>query len=142
MQELTNHHDGCGLTELCRVLVRDEPHPVNGAHHHYTLRRDLTPEESAILKVDGPMGVAMRRSLDVGDIVFQKGPRDVPDSIPGTLDGAIMAILIHRQKCFLEGPFASAQGAAILHHLQKALDLTIERAQERAKRGVLGKNEK
>jgi hypothetical protein len=29
MRELTGHFDGCGLTELCRVEVVDDPHPVN-----------------------------------------------------------------------------------------------------------------
>lgn len=44
--ELTYHHDGQGLTERCRVVVADDPHPVNGDHYaYYTygLLLDLMP---------------------------------------------------------------------------------------------------
>ena len=78
----------------------------------------------------------------VGEIQFQRGPRNVAGSTPGTLDGAVISVLIHRQECFQAGPFACPENEAILGHLREALRLTIERAQERAKRGVLGRNEK
>lgn len=129
--ELTYHHDGFGLTELCRVFVLDEPHPVNGAHHDYLLQREL----STVEREDDDL-------LWVGFIQFQRGPRDVEGSTPGTLDGAVLSVLIHRQECFQAGPFACAENEQVLHHLREALRLTIQRAKDRAARQVLGKNEK
>lgn len=133
MIELTGHFDGLGLTELCRVDVCDEPHPVNGAHHAYALHRDLSLMEAA---------EAGEICLLAGEIQFQRGPRNEPDSTPGTLDGAVLSVLIHRYSCFQAGPFACPENDEILGHLTAARDGLIRRAKERAARGVLGKNAK
>jgi hypothetical protein len=141
MREITTHFDGLGLTELCRVVVDDEPHPVNGANHLYRLFRDLQDPEAGCSYEDlsdcasdtGPM---------VGSIQFQRGPRNVADSTPGTLDGAVLAILIDRQESFQAGPFACPENQIVLDHLRAALAATISRAKERAARNVLGRNEK
>lgn len=134
---LTYHHDGQGLTERCLVVVADDPHPVNGAHHLYRLKRELAENEPSGDLEGDYFGVC-----EVGRIQFQRGPRNVPDSTPGTLDGALLSILIHRQECFQAGPFSCPENEAVLYHLREAMRLTIERAQERARRGVLGQNVK
>lgn len=139
MRELTGHFDGCGLTELCRVEVIDEPHPKNGAHHHYRLMRDQTPEELAISR---SYFSGNPESVLVGEIMFQRGPRNEPDSTPGTLDGAVLSVLIDRFECFQAGPFACPGNVTVLGLLTEARKYIIERAKERAARGVLGKNEK
>lgn len=141
MKELTYHHDGLGLTELCRVLVVDDPHPVNGAHHAYSLLRALSPEEQAGFASHNP-GLPPAVALEVGSIQFQRGPRNVDDSTPGTLDGAVLAVLIHRFECFQAGPFGSAENEEVLEHLRAALAAILARAKERAGRGVLGTNAK
>lgn len=119
------HEDGLGLTELCLVHAVDAPHPVNGANHVYSLDR-VTPQGT----------------VNVGSIQFQRGPRDAPDSTPGTLDGAVLAILIDRVESFQAGPFGCLENEVVLGHLNEALRLIKARAHERAGRGVLGKNEK
>jgi len=145
MIKLTTHHDGCGLTELCAVAVEDNPHPVNGAHHEYNLRRIIGPDDAIDPRdpdidplTDELLGIGP--SLPAGYVRFQRGPRNEPDSTPGTLDGALLAILIHRYECFQAGPFACSENAYVLAHLTKALDAIKSRARERATRNVLGTN--
>lgn len=150
--ELTGHHDGCGLTELCKVIVADEPHPVNGACHEYHLFRELCGRESerfGILEPAEGLSEAEQRgdhgqplTVECGRIQFQRGPRNVWDSTPGTLDGAVLSVLIHRFECFQAGPFGCAENEDVLGHLLEVRRLMIARAQERRDRGVLGKNEK
>jgi len=140
MKELTYHHDGLGLTELCRVVVDDEPHPVNGAHHSYRLKRKLTDDEWR--QHGGETEAQYFGETEVGYIQFQRGPRNIADSTPGTLDGAVLSVLIHRYECFQAGPFACAENEAVLEHLRAALAAILARAKERAGRGVLGTNTK
>lgn len=135
------HEDGLGLTELCVVYAEDDPHPVNGAHHRYVFERYHGKDECANPRFDIE-DVEGEELAEVGLIEFQNGPRHAPDSIPGTLDGAVLAMEIHRFECFQKGPFACAENEAILGHLRAALDILKARAHERAARGVLGKNEK
>lgn len=122
-REITTHHDGQGLTEVCGVFVADDPHPVNGANHAYALTRK-------------------DKGKQVGHIDFQRGPRHEPDSTDGTLDGAVLAIVIDRYRSFQAGPFSCPENDAVLGHLVAAQDMIIARAKERAARGVLGKNER
>ena len=134
-QRIHTHEDGLGLTELCVVRVDDEPHPLNGAHHSYVLRRWVADGAEAVQ-------YAPLDDLDAGSIQFQRGRRGEPDSTPGTLDGAVLAILIVRYECFQAGPFACPGNDAVLRHLHAAAEMIKARARERAARGVLGKNEK
>jgi len=150
--ELTGHHDGCGLTELCKVIVADEPHPVNGANHEYHLFRELCGRESerfGILEPAEGLSEAEQRgdhgqplTVECGRIQFQHGPRNEPDSTPGTLDGAVLSVLIHRFERFQAGPFGCAENEDVLGHLLEVRRLMIARAQERRDRCVLGRNEK
>lgn len=135
---LTGHHDGRGLTELCIVEAYDDPHPVNGAHHEYHLRRALSAEEAA----QRPRAPGMGKEWDAGWIRFQIGPRNEPDSTPGTLDIAVLEILIHRYQCFQAGPFACFANQEALGYFIDARNAIKARAHERAGRGVLGRNEK
>mgnify|MGYP006971728284 CR=1 FL=1 len=145
MRELTGHFDGCGLTELCRVIVADEPHPVNGANHTYVFLRDVQPKEcmSGYETVSG-LGIEAPELpvACVGMVQFQRGPRDVADSDPGTLDGAVLSALIDRRESFQAGPYGCEQNARALELLREVRRLDIERAHDRRDRGVLGKNEK
>ncbi len=132
-REIKHHHDGQGLTELCHVYAVDPPHPVNGAHHEYRIDRELSQED-----LREGCGV----SVCAGWIQFQRGPRTASDSTPGTLDGALLSVLIDRFESFQSGPFACPENGETLGHLRAALDCMIARARERASRGVLGKNAK
>jgi hypothetical protein len=118
MREIATHHDGHGLAESIRVRALDEPGP-GGAHHVY--------------EVTTPLGV-------VGYAQYQKGPRGEPSSTPGLLDSCLLAMVRDRMECFQAGPFACAANALVLEHVTAAMAALKARADERAARGVLGKN--
>lgn len=70
---------------------------------------------------------------------FQHGPRDEPDSTPGILDSVLLAVIADRMECFSEGPFRTRENALVKTKVQEAMFWLRERADARAKRGVLGK---
>lgn len=111
------HHDGHGLNESI-VITSDEP-SNGGAAHYYELR--------------------INEQL-VGKIQFQQGPRNEPGSIPGATELAILAILIDRLQGFQAGPYSCRENAIQLTKLEECAMWQKARADERAKRGVLGKN--
>lgn len=129
MRQITTHHDGHGLAETIR-LEADEisPDPKHGGASHY-YKAFMAPEGSS-----GPYGVVL-------SVQFQKGPRNEPGSIPGVIDGVLLAIVEDRLQCFQAGPFPSPKGTEALLHVQAALRCFKARADERAARGVLGKAE-
>lgn len=133
-REVTHHHDGHGLTEACLVIAADAPHPVNKANHVYVFERALSQAEQAAEP-------SSRECIYVGSVRFQRGPRAVEGSTPGTLDGALLAVLIDRYEAFQSGPFACIENDVVLDHLRCALDAIKARAHDRAARGVLGKNQ-
>ena len=117
-----HHHDGHGLNEA--NLITADAQDQSGASHFYQFSM-----------TEAPGGVA-------GFIQFQQGPRLVAGSTGGVLDGALLAILIDRFEGFQSGPYACEENAQMLVHLRAALALSKARADARAARGVLGKNEK
>ena len=58
----------------------------------------------------------------------------------GTLDSALLAILIDRQEGFQTGPWPSEQGEGALHHLRAALAAMDARVADRIKRDVMNKD--
>lgn len=120
MRTLKLHHDGHGLNESI-VLTADEKDPLaGGASHHY--RAHLQGEF-------------------VLSIQFQHGPRNEPGSKPGVTEAVLLAILIDRMEAFNKGPYACRENAIVKTKLEEALHWMKARADERAQRGVLGKNE-
>lgn len=75
-------------------------------------------------------------------ITFQKGPRKMNSSVHGVLNPDLLEIVRDRLTAFQAGPFASEYTADALEHVEAALDALNRRVEDRAKRGVLGKNEK
>lgn len=116
MRRITNHHDGHGLNESIEI-VADEP-DESGASHHYTLN----------------MG-----GVSVAAIQFQKGPRNQPESTPGITEAALYAVLIDRLQGFQRGAYGCRENALQLTKLEECLHWTKARADERARRGVLGR---
>lgn len=113
------HHDGHGLNESI-VIDTDQP-DQSGAAHNYTMT----------------MG-----DCDVAIIQFQKGPRNVEGSTPGITEAALLAVLIDHLRGFQAGPFGCRENAIQLTKLEECLHWTKARADERARRGVLGQNKK
>lgn len=116
---LTDHHDGHGLNESIR-LTTDET-DQGGAAHYYE---------------------AWIGNKRVAAIQFQKGPRNVEGSVSGMTEAAVLTILIDRLRGFQAGPYSCRENAIQLTKLEETLHWTKVRADERAKRGVLGHNAK
>lgn len=126
-ERITDHHDGHGLNELC-VIEKDEPGP-GGASHKYMINRQL---------VVGGDFVAEPALISAAYIQFQCGPRHERGSIPGIVEGALLAVLIDRMRAFQAGPYSCRENAIVLTHLEDAMHWLRHRADARAKRGVLG----
>ena len=121
MPQITTHHDGHGLNDAI-MLECDERDPnAGGASHDYT-------------------------AMLYGDIVlnaqFQHGPRHEAGSKPGITDAVLLAVIKDRYEAFQAGPFSCEENQRVLEHLDAALAEMRARADARASRGVLGKNEK
>jgi hypothetical protein len=127
MRTITTHHDGHGLNDLTIIEADDLDEKAGGASHVYTISRDVDRNGYV-------------RSL--AHIQFQHGARTFPDSTHGALDGAVLAVLIDRFECFQAGPFACRENAIVLTKLQEAMHWIKHRADDRARRNVLGRNEK
>lgn len=121
MRTLDIHHDGHGLNESI-VITTDTPDP-SGAAHEYSAHIESG--------ADG---------WQVAHVQFQKGPRNVEGSIAGMTEAALLAILIDRLRGFQAGPYSCRENAIQLTHLEECLHWTKARADERARRNVLGKN--
>lgn len=116
---IDTHHDGHGLNES--ILITTDAPDQSGAAHQYALR------------IGG---------VTIAQIQFQQGPRNVEGSIPGATEAAILAVLIDRLRGFQSGPYACRENAIQLTKLEETLHWTKARADERARRGVLGTNVK
>lgn len=116
---ITAHHDGHGLNES--IAITADPVDGSGASHDYTFAIDRDTRAR---------------------VQFQQGPRNVNGSIAGVTEAAILAMLIDRLEGFQAGPYSCQENDQQLAHLRAALALTKRRADARAARGVLGKNEK
>ena len=73
---------------------------------------------------------------------FQKGARHEEGSTLGVTNEALLAIVIDRLRSFQAGPFLCSENAIALTHAETALLWLRQRADARARRGVLGTNAK
>lgn len=126
---ITTHHDGHGLNDLIDIDHDDRDPFGGGASHRYTVTLSGSTD---------PYWAAN----PLARIQFQHGPRKDPKSKPGITEAVLYAILIDRLEAFQSGPFACRENEEQLDHLRACLASTKARADERAARGVLGKNEK
>jgi hypothetical protein len=146
MKRITGHHDGHGRMERLLVLATDEPAtepPGNTSHHEYHFFAATSAEGAAeATKVFERGGVNPVAAEQLCYLQFQRGPFDAPGSTPGTLGAAVIAALIDHYQGFQAGPLASRETALAITKLQEALFWLRERADERARRAVLGTMEK
>lgn len=123
---ITDHHDGHGLADSIQISHDDRDPLAGGASHHYIC---MMPNVEDV-------------PLKVADIEFQHGARFESRSTTGIVDSALLAIVLDRLRCFQAGPFSSRQNAIAITKIEEALMWMRNRADERLRRGVLGKNEK
>lgn len=128
MNEVTTHHDGLGLNDLI-LIEHDDPDEKNGSgthHYEFLLSGDLAGEDD---------------TDQVGYLQFQHGPRNEPGSEPGLTSEAVVCALVHHFESFQAGPYRCRENALVITKLEEALHWMRHRANDRARRGVLGKNE-
>lgn len=123
-RQITDHHDGHGLTESL-IIEADGPGP-GGASHHYRVH----------IQVDGA------KLFDVAEVQFQKGPRLETGSTPGVVESVLLAIVIDRMRSFNAGDYRCRENALVMTKCEEALHWLKARADERARRGVLGTYQK
>ena len=126
MRQIFGHHDGHGLTEAITILA-DEAGP-GGASHAYTVY------------VQTARSKPEHHGEQVASIQYQRGPRNEEGSTPGVLDSVLLAIVADRMRSFANGPYACHENERVLSRVEDALFWLKHRADERAARGVLGKN--
>lgn len=125
-----DHHDGFGLND--RIDVEAVDRDDNGVPHRYNF---LGKTEAL-----GEVPMSQPGFWQFGFLQFQKGPRNVPGSIPGLTTDAVLVALIHHLSGFQNGPFKSRETALVITKLEEALHWSQARAKDRARRGVLGHN--
>lgn len=123
---IETHHDGHGLNESIIIAADAASH-----YYHAVI--------AAPMADDAESGVFPTPCVQVQ---FQHGPRNVEGSTPGATEAVLLAILIDRLRGFQTGPYACKENEEQLAHLKAALAAAKKRADERAARGVLGKNAK
>lgn len=112
-----------GTNNYTEVNVSDEK-GAGGAYHRYWVDR-----------ADDPMADGK-----FANVYFQVGP--VQESgINGCHNEDLLAIVIHRLKCFQAGPFVCRENALALTKLEEAMHWLNHRTAERKKRGVEGTNQ-
>ena len=121
------HRDGHGLNDL--ITIRSDERDPNGGGASHRYEADITETVTA-------------GRIPILSIQFQHGPRREEGSKPGCTEAVLLAILIDRLRGFQAGPYACRENAIMLTKLEECLHWTRARADERARRGVLGKNAK
>lgn len=130
VRKLTDHKVN-PVNDKLTVNVLDEP-GAGGAHHFYAISgfdADLNPSAEIIVPNVG--------DKDWVAIVFQNGPINQV-GVNGVTHEALLAILIHRLRCFQAGPYACAENACALTQLEAAQESLHSRTRARMARGVEG----
>lgn len=122
-RKIEKQYDDHGLDEKLKITA--SPTNNTGSSHTYSFGLD-----------DG------RQEKMVGLLAFQSGPRFEPGSRDGLSSMSVLAVMIDHLSGFQNGPFPSECTEEAVGHLNAALSALRRRADERARRGVLGKNEK
>lgn len=112
--------------QLNDIYVDDVAGPGNGRHNYIIVPKDYLP---------------CTPCPKMGEINFQYGPRNDPNSISGLLDEDLLEIVRHRLQYFQKGAYASRENACALTHIEEALLFLEKRTNDRAERNVLGTDE-
>jgi hypothetical protein len=133
MRTITAHQVN-EANEALTITVEDEP-GSGGANHLYMIRGfDTTsnPSDPFVARHGGP---ALHAT-----VLFQNGPiKEV--GVNGVTHEALIAIVCDRLRGFQSGPYACADNAVALTHLELAQGFLQRRTRERLARGVEGTHE-
>ena len=109
------------------VFVNDSA-GAGGACHRYSIVKKEVDKETG-------------GQLEFQHIIFQNGNID-DNGVNGITNEALLAIVIHRLKGFMTGPFPSVYSKKALRFTKRALRWLEKRTIDRKKRGVEGKEVK
>jgi hypothetical protein len=121
MPKIFDHKTGVAsdLNSQIDIHAVDEP-GAGGAYHRYEL---------SLISPTGPVGVQ--------ELAFQHGPIGEA-GLNGISNEALMAIVIHRLRCFQGGAFSCRENAIAITKLEEALLWLNKRTRDRIARGVEG----
>lgn len=112
-----------GSHRFTRIDAIDEP-GHGGACHEYRVRQSQ--------EIDGqPSGYPF------ASVSFQNGPVK-EHGVNGCHQEDLLLIVVDRLQCFQNGPFACADNAEALSHVEAALECLERRTKDRQVRGVEG----
>ncbi|MPL94025.1 hypothetical protein SDC9_40173 [bioreactor metagenome] len=77
----------------------------------------------------------------VAEIQFQQGPRNDPAAVEGVTDTDLLEMVRDRLQAFQDGSFSCRENGQALDHVEAALLYLNKRTEDRADRGVLGKQQ-
>ena len=77
----------------------------------------------------------------VAEIQFQQGPRNDPAAVEGVTDTDLLEMVRDRLQAFQDGAFSCHENEMALIFIEMALCYLNKRAEDRAERGVLGKQQ-
>ena len=126
MRELTGHQVSPADKALIVAAV-DAP-GSGGANHRYEITGFTSDTNPSALSDDGQ---------DCVSILFQNGPVGEV-GVNGITDGALLATVADRLRCFQHGPHANYCNERALMHIRDAQGWLNHRTLERMSRGVEG----
>jgi hypothetical protein len=116
-----------GIDNMLDIIVKDQPGQGNACHEYIVMFH--TPPDDYGMVTGGQLA----------EISFQNGPvREF--GVNGITQEVLIAICMDRLRGFQSGPFASADNALALDHLERALIALQARTRDRLERGVEGTN--
>ena len=132
MRELTDHIvPGDSANHQLIIEVHDEK-GAGGAFHHYFITGFNTKSNPS-----DPFTERHGVPAEHSTVLFQNGPIK-EFGVNGVTHEALLAIVIDRLRCFQAGPFACADNAYALEHVEAALNELQNRTRKRILRGVEG----
>ena len=131
MRKLTDHIVP-GKVHCNTIDCTDAPGD-GGAHHRYEITGFDTIGNKSSTDSEGLQNRHTRLVM-----MFQNGPIGEGNPPNGIHQEDLLAICIHRLRCFQDGPFKCRENAIALTHLEDALMWLQKRTRDRMARGVEG----
>lgn len=116
--------------KLNDVYAADQPGPGNACHDYVIVKHEDDVEEEFYY------------GSELAEITFQCRPRKEESSIHGVIDSDLLEIVRDRLISFQSGDYANEYNKTALEHVELALKALNDRVEDRAKRNVLGTNDK
>jgi len=111
-----------GTQKHTKIVIEDEPHPVNGANHEY-----------AVIGAKDPLG----QNTSFARMIFQTGP--VKEAgVNGCHHEDLLNIVLHRLETYQAGKFKCRENALAITKIEEALHWLNHRTRQREERGVEG----